>query len=352
MVSYDVCSLFTNIPLSETIDIAVKLILKNKKDLTFSENELTKLLRIATAQTHFYFDGKIFDQVDGVATCSPLGSALANLFMGYYEQKWLESYHGRLVKFYRRYVDDIFCLFENEHQAQTFLDFLNIQHPNLKFTIENEYMKQLPFLDVLNTRSDRLTTSVYRKSTFTGLLQNYNSFVPFTYKKGLIKTLIDRTFRLNNIWVGFHLDLEKLKVILQKNEYPPKLIDKSAYRYLSKKIINKPSETDPVKTNDNIRYFKLPFIGKFSKFTENKLQKLTKQFCKEGTNIKIVFSTLASLFSAKDKVPYGLKSYVVYKFLCAGCNASYVGETYRHISTRTHEHLETDKSSNIYRQPS
>ena len=121
---------------------------------------------------------------------------------------------------------------------------------------------------------------------------------------------------MNNTWVGFHLDLEKLKVILQKNEYPPKLIDKSVYRYLSKKIINKPSETDPVKANDNIRYFKLPFIGKLSKFTENKLQKLTKQFCKEGTNIKIVFSTfkLASLFSTKDKVPYGLKSYVVYKF--------------------------------------
>ena len=97
-------------------------------------------------------------------------------------------------------------------------------------------MKQVPFLDVLNTRSDRLTTSVYRKSTFTGLLQNYNSFVPFTYKKGLIKSLIDRTFRLNNTWVGFHLDLEKLKVILQKNEYPPKLIDKSVYRYLSKRI--------------------------------------------------------------------------------------------------------------------
>ena len=198
----------TKVPLSETIDIPVKLILENKKDLRFSENELTKLFRFATAQTHFYFDGKIFDQVDGVAMGSPLGPSLANLFMGYYEQKWLESDHGRLVQFYRRYVDDIFCLFENEHQAQTFLDFLNIQHPNLKFTIEKEHMKQLPFLDVLNTRSDRLTTSVYRKSTFTGLLQNYNNFVPFTYKKGLIKTLIDRTFRLNNTWVGFHLDLE------------------------------------------------------------------------------------------------------------------------------------------------
>ena len=100
----------------------------------------------------------------------------------------------RLVKFCRRYVDNIFCLFENEHQGQTFLDFFNIQHPNLNFTIEKEHMKQLPFLDVLNTCSDRLITSVYRKSTFTGLLRNYSSFVPFTYKKGLIKTLINRTF--------------------------------------------------------------------------------------------------------------------------------------------------------------
>ena len=99
MVSYDVCSLFTNIPLSETIDIAVKLILENKKDLKFSENELTKLFRFATAQTHFYFDGNIFDQVDGVAMGTSLGPALANLFMGCYEQKCLESDHGRLVQF-------------------------------------------------------------------------------------------------------------------------------------------------------------------------------------------------------------------------------------------------------------
>ena len=121
---------------------------------------------------------------------SPLRPALANLFIGYNEQKWLESDHGRLIKFYRRYVDNIFCVFENEHQAMTFLDFLNSQHPNLNFTLEKEHMKQLPFLDVLSTCSDRLITSVY--STFTGL--------------GMVGT-----------WNGFHLDLEKLKVVLQKN---------------------------------------------------------------------------------------------------------------------------------------
>ena len=62
-----------------------------------------------------------------------LRPALANLFMSYNEQKWLESDHGRLVKFYRRYVDDIFCLFENEHQALTFVDLLNSKQPKFKF---------------------------------------------------------------------------------------------------------------------------------------------------------------------------------------------------------------------------
>ena len=156
--------------------------------------------------------------------------------------------YGRLVKFYRRYVNDIFCLFENEHQALTFLDFLYSQYPNLNRNIEKEHMKQLSFVDVRSTCSHRLITSVYRKSTFTGLLQYYNSFAPFTYKKGLIKILIDRTFHLNNTWDGFHSDLEKLKVILQKNEYPLKLIDKSVNKYLINKIMNKPSETEPSKT--------------------------------------------------------------------------------------------------------
>ena len=65
--------------------------------------------------------------------------------------------------------------------------------------------------------------------------------------------------------------------------------------------MNKPSERELSKTKENIRYFKLFFIGRFSKFTEIKLQKLAEQFCKEGTNIKIIFSIfkLASVFPTK-----------------------------------------------------
>ena len=128
-------------------------------------------------------DGKFSDQVYGIALVSPLGSALANLFMDSNEQKLLESDLRRLVSFYGRYVDNIFRLFENEHQPLTFLNISNIQYSNLNFNIEKEHTKQLPFLDVVNTFSDRSINSVYRKSTFTRLLQNYKSFVLFIYKK-------------------------------------------------------------------------------------------------------------------------------------------------------------------------
>ena len=70
------------------------------------------------------------------------------------------------------------------------------------FTMETEERGQLPFLDVLLSKqsvSDRqgsFITSVYRKKTFTGLLTNYFSFTPFKYKLGLIKTLIDRAYKI------------------------------------------------------------------------------------------------------------------------------------------------------------
>ena len=55
------------------------------------------------------------------------------------------------------------------------------------------------------------------------------------------------------------------------------------------------------------------------------------------------------MFSVKDSVPQGLRSRVVYKFSCAGCNASYIGENARHLRTRAREHLLSDKSSHVYR---
>ena len=120
MVSFDVVSLFTNIPLDECIDLAIKYIYQGNPGLGISPTDLKTLFPFATAQTHFSFKGVFYDQIDGVAMGSPLAPVLANLFMGHHERIWLENYSTSQILFCRRYVDDTFCLFENETDAQLF----------------------------------------------------------------------------------------------------------------------------------------------------------------------------------------------------------------------------------------
>ena len=85
MVSFEVKSLFTNIPLRECIDLAVSYITDGNTNLKPSKADLVKLFSIATAQTHFLFDDKVFDQIDGAAMESPIAPVLANLFLRHHE---------------------------------------------------------------------------------------------------------------------------------------------------------------------------------------------------------------------------------------------------------------------------
>ena len=75
------------------------------------------LLPFATTQSHFLLNDFVYDQIDGVPMGSPLAPILDNLFMGYHEKSWLENYKDSKISIYRRYVDDIFCLFDNELDA-------------------------------------------------------------------------------------------------------------------------------------------------------------------------------------------------------------------------------------------
>ena len=119
---------------------------------------------------------------------------------------------------------------------------MNTTHKNIKFTIEKEQDQKLPVLDVLITKTsnNRITTNC-KKSTGTGLLTNYLGFIPRRYKLGLVKTFVDWLYKISNTWSGFHNDMEKTKSILQKNLFPPDLIDKVVRNYLSDQYNSKES---------------------------------------------------------------------------------------------------------------
>jgi len=106
---------------------------------------------------------------------SPLAPVPANLFMGDHERIWLQQYGGPAIYFYRRYVDDTFCLFNNVKDALEFFHYINEKHPNIRFTMATEVNHKLPFLDVLfnNSNPPFPVTSVFCKSTNTGLHTNF-----------------------------------------------------------------------------------------------------------------------------------------------------------------------------------
>ena len=165
MCSLDVSSLFTNVPLEETLNICLDKLYSLADPLSLPRVVLRKLLEFATKKSHFLFDGKYYDQIDCVAMGSPLGPVLANIFMCDFEEKWLLN-------------AKISPLFWNRY---------NIKIPlNL-----NRTMQFRRVLDILIARNQNnaFMTSIYRKKTFTGLNTKWDTFTPRKYKINLTRSL-------------------------------------------------------------------------------------------------------------------------------------------------------------------
>ena len=144
---------------------------------------------------------------------SPLAPTLANLFLAKLEQTWMSESFSPL--FYSRYVDDCMCVFDDRTNISKFHDFLNKQHPNLKFTTEIGNCK-LPFLDVMIDTENSLQTSIYRRNTHTGLLLNYNSICPKQWKDGLMNGMLHRAYTVSSSWHTFHSEVKNIIDIFQK----------------------------------------------------------------------------------------------------------------------------------------
>ena len=143
-------SLFTNITLTETLNLCVQNLYRNQAHVgNLTQSSFYSLLKITMFESFFIFDGKFYEQCNGIAMGSPLGPTLANVFMCHFENIWLENCpaHFKTIV-YRRFVDDTFLLFQTKDHVEKFKNYLNKQHKNIKFTSEIEENGSLSFLDI------------------------------------------------------------------------------------------------------------------------------------------------------------------------------------------------------------
>ena len=119
LCSFDICSLFTNVPLAETIEICTKTLYDGHLPTpVIPKHVFIELMKTATTSVEFSFNNIMYRQIDGVAMGSPLGPALANIFVGYYESKLFNKISKPTV--YCRYVDDTFPFFTKKLNSKNF----------------------------------------------------------------------------------------------------------------------------------------------------------------------------------------------------------------------------------------
>ena len=258
MVSFDVVSLFTNVPLTYTIDLIANYIYTSAAHPHFSKTVFKNMMRTAT-QGYFLFNDILYQQVDGVIMGSPLGPTMANFFLADMEKNWIGDICEHKPSLYLRYVDDIFAIFRHGANIKNFLSKINGCHPNIKFTIE-EASETLPFLDVeIKLNENTFDSWVWRKKTHTGVLLNFTALAPTKWKFGLILCLLTRVWDICSSIEYFHQEVGKLRKMFLNNGYPSSFFDK-AYEKFSNNRLQKNNDTVS-EVADNAIYLKIPFIG-------------------------------------------------------------------------------------------
>ncbi|XP_078377337.1 uncharacterized protein LOC144660252 [Oculina patagonica] len=187
MVSFDVESLFTNVPIDGAVQAALRK-LENDPSLadrtTLTPAQIADLLNFVLRSTYFQYNGSIYEQQEGAAMGSPVSAVVANLYMESFEEQAITSSSYK-PKIWKRYVDDTFTILDRG-RVDSFLQHLNNQQPSIRFTMETENDCKIAFLDTTVSREPdgRLTTSVYRKPTHTDQYLAYDSHHPQSVKRG------------------------------------------------------------------------------------------------------------------------------------------------------------------------
>ena len=319
LVSYDVTSLFTRVPVYDLL-----LFLEDElthHDLPLPVHTIIDMIKLCVVDAKFVCNGEYFSQKFGMAMGNPLSPLLSNLYMEFFEKEVLPRILPPNVIWFR-YVDDILCIWPKNLDVDHFLLQLNGLVPSIKFTKELEQDGRLPFLDVVIHRVDRyFKFDVFRKPTNVLSYVHFYSAHNLKTKLSVFSSMFLRAFRICS---PEFLDEEFNRIydISSKLKYPNHLIE-NALRLARKSFYKESQGTQFCKKNLLV----LPFHLNLTR-----LPHLLSSF-----NINVVFKN-SNIKSLLIKNSPNNDGGCVYSIPCKHCDKWYIGQTGKDLNTRINQH--------------
>lgn len=327
MVSFDVVSLYPNVPIPE----AIKSIANWLQTTTLSILQRSTLVDATSHcmyQNQFQYRNKFYKLRHGTAMGNPLSCFVSNTFMCQLENE-LED---RLPRVWWRYVDDVFAIIKKS-EADNLLKVLNgDKYKSIRFTCEQESDGKLPFLDLMlrRTNTGSIDVTVYRKPTATKRFITKESYCPTSHKMAAFHGMVHRLLRLPLTITSFINEIKHIKDVAAVNGFNASTIDDIVQKH-SRKLKLESLSTFYRKSSEKKPRMKFQYAA----HTTNKISTILNR-----NNIDIALSSgpkLKQLLgSTKDKVPKIERS-GIYEVTCI-CGLKYFGQTKRQVLTRFKEH--------------
>ena len=359
LASLDVENLFTNVPVRETIDLIIQYAYQDpdRKPPPIDDFIMKELLLTCTTETPFkHPNGNIFIQTDGVSMGSPLGPLFANFYMCHLENNVLNALNTEnKPNIYCRYVDDIFLTVQDPSIIFSLKEKLQ-NSSCLKFTYEIENNRTINFLDVkINANRKTLNTEIYVKPTSSGQCINFHSIAPYRYKTGVIKTLLNRAYKICSSNESLNSEIERLKQLFTNNNFPMKTIEKEISNFISKKHHPESQNPDEPTTDPTTLYYRNQMSSQYQQEEKN-LQNIIENNVKPIRNQKIKLmiyyrnKKLSNLLIRNNPHKDSEDHHVVYQYKCPSgeCEPpqTYIGYTTTTLKQRTTTHAQNGSIKN------
>jgi hypothetical protein len=331
LVSFDVTSLYDNVPVKDTLIhfnewLCDQDIPDEKVQLYF---ELTEL---CLEQTQFTINGELKKQKDNLGMGEILAPFMANFCLGILEREMKKK--DWFPRFWVRYMDDVLAIVKQGSEEKILKNFnSNNLFPSIKFTMEKENDGYIPFLDLKIIRNTgEIKFDIYRKQTSTQQYIPISSSHPWTQKMAAFNSMLHRLCTTPLDTSAYDRELKYIMETAEINGYKKSTIQKLLQKHKNKQALRKIStlKIAPDKITNN--YLVLPFVPDLT----HELEKVFKKY-----DIKIAYESVGKLGdllgNQKDKTP-DLEKSGIYLIKCKKCGKDYIGQSRRRVGKKFDDH--------------